>query len=51
MDQEEAPEHFLQPNLHQKMVMVTVWLSAAHRWLSTFHCMSQLIEKYFVVAM
>ena len=28
--QEEAPKHFLKPNLHQKKVMVTVWWSAAH---------------------
>ena len=32
LDQEEAPEHFPKPNLHQKKVMVTVWWSAAH-WI------------------
>ena len=30
LDWEEAPEHFPTPNLHQKMVMVTVWQSAVH---------------------
>ena len=30
LDQEEAPKHFPNPNLHQKKVMVTVWGSAAH---------------------
>ena len=28
LDQEEVPKHFPKPNLHQKMVMVTVWWSA-----------------------
>ena len=30
LDQEEAPKHFLKPNLHQKRVMITVWWSAAN---------------------
>ena len=30
LNQEEAPKHFLKPNLYQKMVMVSVWWSAAH---------------------
>ena len=29
-NQEEAPKHFLKPNLYQKMVMVTIWWSAAY---------------------
>ena len=29
LDQEEARKHFPKPNLHQKMVIVTVWWSAA----------------------
>ena len=29
LDQEEASKHLPMPNLHQKMVMVTLWLSAA----------------------
>ena len=29
LDWEEALKHFLKPNLHQKKVMVIVWLSAA----------------------
>ena len=29
LDWKEAPKHFLQPNLHQKKVMVTVWWSVA----------------------
>ena len=29
LDQEEAPKHFPKPNLHQKMLMVTDWWSAA----------------------
>ena len=29
LDGEETPKHFPKPNLHQKMVMVTVWWSAA----------------------
>ena len=28
LDQEEVPKHFPKPNLHQKLVMVTVWWSA-----------------------
>ena len=28
LDQEEAPKHFLKPNLHQKKIMVTIWWSA-----------------------
>ena len=30
LDREEASKPFPKPNLHQKMVMVTVWWSAAH---------------------
>jgi len=29
LGQEEAPKHFLKPNLHKRKVMVTVWWSAA----------------------
>ena len=29
LDREETPKHFPKPNLHQKMVIVTVWWSAA----------------------
>ena len=29
LDREEVPKHFPKPNLHQKNITVTVWLSAA----------------------
>ena len=45
---EEAPKHFLKPNLHQKKVMVTVWWSAAYLINYSFLNPSKAIisEKY-----
>ena len=47
-NQEEAPKHFLKPNLYQKMVMVTIWWSAAYLIHFSFLNLGETItsEKY-----
>ena len=48
LDWEEAPKHFPKPNLHQKMVIVTVWWSAGHLILYSFlnSCETITSENY-----
>ena len=48
VDWEEAPKHFPKPNLYQKMVMVTVWWSAAGLIYYSFLNIGKIItsEKY-----
>ena len=48
LDQKEVPKHFSKPNLHQKMVIVTLWWSAANLIHYSFLNASRIIpfEKY-----
>ena len=48
LDQKEVPKHFSKPNLHQKMVIVTLWWSAVNLIHYSFLNASKIIpfEKY-----